>query len=70
MSENETGFISHLTELRQRLINSIIFLAIIFIICYIFSDHIYGFLVNPYANAVKNDGIERRLYLLLYKKLF
>ena len=31
MSDKETGFISHLTELRQRLINSIIFLAILFI---------------------------------------
>ena len=32
--ENEGGFVSHLTELRKRLINSFIFLFIIFIICY------------------------------------
>ena len=42
MSEKEIGFISHLTELRRRLISSLIFLAVLFIICYIFSDHIYG----------------------------
>jgi len=46
-SENESGFISHLTELRKRLINTFIFLSIIFVICYIFAEHIYGFLVNP-----------------------
>ena len=57
MSEKESGFISHLTELRQRLIHSVIFLAILFILCYFFSDHIYGFLVEPYANAVKDDGL-------------
>ena len=57
--DKEVGFVSHLVELRKRLINSIIFLSILFVICYFFSDHIYGFLVEPYANAVKNDGIER-----------
>ena len=52
MSKNKEGsFISHLTELRKRLINSFIFLAILFVICYYFSEYIYGFLVDPYANA-------------------
>ena len=70
MSEKETGFISHLTELRQRLIHSIILLAILFIGCYIFSDHIYGFLVEPYANAVKNDSVERRLIFTALQETF
>ena len=70
MSEKENGFISHLTELRQRLIHTIIFLAILFVGCYIFSDHIYGFLVEPYANAVKNDGIERRLIFTALQETF
>ena len=68
--KNETGFISHLTELRQRLINSLIFLTIIFVICYFFSEYIYGFLVNPYAEAVKNDGIERRLIFTALHETF
>jgi octaprenyl-diphosphate synthase len=51
--ENEGGFVSHLTELRKRLINSFIFLFIIFIICYFFSEYIYGFLVEPFSKAVK-----------------
>ena len=49
----EGGFVSHLTELRKRLINSFIFLFIFFVICYLFAEHIYGFLVDPFARAVK-----------------
>ena len=70
MSEKEIGFISHLTELRRRLISSLIFLAVLFIICYIFSDHIYGFLVEPYANAVKDDNVERRLIFTALQETF
>ena len=68
--EKEGGFISHLTELRQRLINSLIFLALLFICCYFFSEYIYGFLVNPYAEAVKNDDIERRLIFTALQETF
>ena len=66
----ETGFVSHLVELRQRLINSLIFLAILFVICYFFSDHIYGFLVEPYAEAVKKDGADRRLIFTALQETF
>ena len=68
--QNEGGFISHLTELRQRLINSLIFLAVFFVICYYFSEYIYGFLVDPYAQAVKNDGVERRLIFTALQETF
>ena len=68
--KSETGFVSHLIELRQRLINSLIFLSILFVICYYFSDHIYGFLVDPYAQAVKNDDIERRLIFTALQETF
>tara|TARA_Y100000590_G_scaffold267194_1_gene300071 strand:- start:1283 stop:2059 length:777 start_codon:yes stop_codon:yes gene_type:complete len=70
MSDKETNFISHLTELRQRLINSLVFLVILFIVCYIFSEYIYGFLVDPYANAVKDDGVERRLIFTALQETF
>ena len=66
----ETGFISHLVELRKRLISSLIFLFILFVICYYFSDYIYGFLVDPYAEAVKNDNIERRLIFTALQETF
>ena len=68
--ENEGGFVSHLTELRKRLINSFIFLFIIFIICYFFSDYIYGFLVEPFSKAVKESGLERRLIFTALQETF
>ena len=69
-NNNESGFISHLAELRKRLINSFIFLFIFFIICYFFSEYIYGFLVDPYAEAVKDDGSERRLIFTALQETF
>ena len=71
MSENkETGFISHLTELRQRLINSLIFLFVLFVICYYFSENIYSFFVQPYAEAVSADGSNRRLIFTALQETF
>jgi sec-independent protein translocase protein TatC len=69
-SENESGFISHLTELRKRLINSFIFLFIFFVCCYFFSENLYGFLVEPFARAVKESGIERRLIFTALQETF
>ena len=68
--KSESGFVSHLTELRQRLINSLIFLALLFVICYYFSENIYGFLVDPYAQAVKNDDVPRRLIFTALQETF
>jgi len=69
-NDSDGNFVSHLTELRKRLINSIIFLFVFFIICYFFSDHIYGFLVDPYAQAVQDDGTERRLIFTALQETF
>tara|TARA_Y100001970_G_scaffold289791_1_gene421225 strand:- start:789 stop:1559 length:771 start_codon:yes stop_codon:yes gene_type:complete len=68
--ENDSGFISHLTELRKRLIYSFIFLLIFFVICYFFAEHLYGFLVEPYAKAVKDDGTSRRLIFTALQETF
>jgi sec-independent protein translocase protein TatC len=56
--------------LRKRLINSFIFLFIIFIICYFFSEYIYGFLVEPFSKAVKESGLERRLIFTALQETF
>ena len=69
-SENDGGFISHLAELRKRLIQSFVFLIIFFIACYFFAEHLYGFLVEPYAKAVKDDGTERRLIFTALQETF
>ena len=67
--EKDSGFVSHLTELRKRLIHSFIFLFIFFILCYFFAEYIYGFLVDPFAQAVKDDGSDRRLIFTALQEL-
>ena len=69
-NDNEGGFISHLTELRKRLIHSFIFLILFFIVCYFFAENLYGFLVEPYSKAVKDDDIERRLIFTALQETF
>ncbi len=64
------SFTSHFIELRSRLITSMVFILVIFVISYIFAEHIYNFLVEPYANAVKNDEISRRLIFTALHETF
>jgi sec-independent protein translocase protein TatC len=66
----QSSFTDHLTELRSRLIKSIIYLFIFFIICYFFAGDIYSFLVEPYANAVKGDDLNRRLIFTALQETF
>ena len=64
------SFTSHFVELRSRLLNSLIFIFIVFIISYIFAEHIYNFLVEPYASAVKDDQVPRRLIFTALHETF
>ena len=59
--ENSGNFVGHLTELRSRLLRSFLILLITFILCYLFSEEIYRFLVKPYSNAVLESNLDRRL---------
>ena len=73
MSDDKTDqntFVGHLTELRSRLIKSFIYLFIFFLLSYYFSENIYNFLVEPYANAVKNDLENRRLIFTALHETF
>jgi sec-independent protein translocase protein TatC len=67
---NQGSFVGHLTELRSRLVKSIIYLFVFFVICYFFAENIYAFLVNPYAEAVKDDQINRRLIFTALHETF
>ena len=69
MTDNNS-FTSHFIELRSRLIKSIIFIFVIFVISYTFAEHIYAFLVNPYAEAVKDDPTSRRLIFTALHETF
>ena len=67
---DKNSFTSHFVELRSRLIKSIVFIFITFVVSYTFAEHIYSFLVNPYAEAVKNDSIDRRLIFTALHETF
>ena len=66
----DNSFTSHFVELRSRLIKSIIFIFLIFVISYTFAEQIYSFLVDPYANAVKDDKTSRRLIFTALHETF
>jgi len=66
----QSSFVEHLTELRSRLVKSIIYLLIFFVICYFFAENIYGFLIAPYAEAVKDDEINRRMIFTALHETF
>ena len=64
------SFVEHLTELRSRLVKSFICLLVFFVICYFFAENIYSFLVEPYAEAVKDDEVNRRLIFTALHETF
>ena len=45
-------------------------MIIFFVICYFFSEYIYGFLVDPFAQAVKDDNSNRRLIFTALQETF
>ncbi len=67
---NSNSFTSHFVELRSRLLKSIIFILVIFIFSYIYAEQIYNFLVEPYANAVKDDQNSKRLIFTALHETF
>ena len=69
-NEKKSSFVGHLTELRSRLVKSIVYLFIFFIVCYFFAENIYSFLVAPYADAVKDDGLNRRMIFTALHETF
>ena len=69
MADNNS-FTSHFVELRSRLLNSLIFILIVFVASYFFAEEIYNFLVEPYAEAVKDKPNSRRLIFTALHETF
>ena len=69
-NQKKGSYISHLVELRSRLIKSFIFLIFSFVICYIYSEEIYQFLVKPYSDAVLDKELNRRLIFTALHEAF
>jgi sec-independent protein translocase protein TatC len=70
MSDNKSSFTSHFIELKSRLVKSLIFILVIFVVSYTFAEQIYTFLVDPYANAVKDGQVSRRLIFTALHETF
>ena len=66
----QSSFVEHLTELRSRLLKSIAYFFVFFIISYFFAENIYTFLVAPYAEAVKDDEVNRRMIFTALHETF
>lgn len=52
MTDDKQPFISHLKELRDRLVVCIIGLAIAFIVTYIFKERMFAFLMRPFVEVM------------------
>ena len=50
--------IEHLSELRRRLIYSVIVVAIFFIVCFIFADEIFNLLIIPYQKGAGTTNVK------------
>ena len=48
----QMSFLEHLDELRRRLIRAVLFIALAFVFCFYFSNHIYNFLSVPVRRAL------------------
>ncbi|MER3427876.1 MAG: twin-arginine translocase subunit TatC [Pyrinomonas sp.] len=58
----QMSFLEHLDELRRRLIRSILFVFVAFVLCWFVSDYIYNFLAIPIRRALA-EAQERQLPL-------
>jgi sec-independent protein translocase protein TatC len=58
----ETDLISHLIELRQRLIYCVLFFFLAFGVCYFYSEPIFQYLVAPLAAVLQDHPGHRLIY--------
>ena len=58
---SKAPLVEHLIELRQRLLRSVIAIAIAFVACFYFADDIFNLLIIPYERA---GGEERDIKLI------
>ena len=69
-NDKSGSLVSHLSELRSRLIKIFIFLLVTFIVSYFFSENIYKFLVKPYTDAVIENNLDRKLIFTALHEAF
>jgi sec-independent protein translocase protein TatC len=60
--DNKMPLLDHLVELRNRLMWSVGAILVGFIVCYVFSGHIFNFLVKPLADIYQGETGRRMIY--------
>ncbi|MFQ5534765.1 MAG: twin-arginine translocase subunit TatC [Sphingomonadales bacterium] len=70
IDETKAPLLEHLQELRKRLIYSFWAFALAFIVCYVFAEDIYDFLVRPLAGVMAGQEGRRLIYTGLHEAFF
>jgi sec-independent protein translocase protein TatC len=66
LEESRAPLLDHLIELRRRLLFSLAALLVAFVVCLVFAEPIFGFLVRPLVKAGEN----RLIYTQLFEAFF
>ncbi len=61
IDDSKAPLMEHLIEFRNRLVYSVVTLVVTFILCYIVSEELFRFLVQPLAEAMGDDIDGRRM---------
>ena len=67
VDENKAPLLEHLIELRRRLIIAFSGLFVGMVVCYVFSDRIFDFLVQPLADAFEGQEGRRMIFTALHE---
>ena len=70
LEEGRMPLLDHLVELRNRLMYAAAAIIAAFLICYAFKEHIYQFLVQPLADALKERGESRGMIFTDLTEMF
>lgn len=70
VEQHKMPLVSHLTELRRRLIYSLIAFVLVFLVCFYFADPFFNFLVEPLARIWEGQEGRRLIYTALHEKFF
>ena len=70
IDETKAPLLDHLIELRQRLLYSIVGLAVAFAVAFYFADEIFAFLTRPLVQAFGDGQNGRLVYTKLYEAFF
>ncbi len=70
IDDTRMPLLDHLVELRRRLIYSFLALIVMFFVSYFFSENIFRFLVQPYADLVEGEEGRRLIFTALHEAFF